>query len=176
MRGWIGAGVLWAVLLPAQAGNWQSPPADGLLLVVVRHAERASDTARDPELSAVGQVRAQALAERLRELPLAAVYATPFRRTQLTARPSAEAQGIEVEVRDFVSRNPDEDALALRETLLREHRGEAVLVVGHSNTVPAIVEALSGQDAEAMPETEYDRLSLIRIEADGRAELRVERY
>jgi broad specificity phosphatase PhoE len=176
MRGWIGAGVLWAVLLPAQAENWQSPPADGLLLVVVRHAEKASAEARDPDLSAAGQVRAQALAERLRELPLAAVYATPFRRTQLTAWPSAETQGIEVEVRDFVSRNPDEDALALRETLLREHRGEAVLVVGHSNTVPAIVEALSGQDAEAMPETEYDRLSLIRIESDGRAELRVERY
>jgi len=79
-------------------------------------------------------------------------------------------------VREFVSRDPDEDARALRETLLREHRGEAVLVVGHSNTVPAIVEALSGEEAEAMPETEYDRLSLIRIEADGHVELRVERY
>ena len=147
------AALAWPLSAPALA--WQVPP-EGLLVLVVRHAEKAQDL--------------------LLNLPLAAAYATPFRRTQLTARPVAAAQGIEVEVREFVSRDPDEDARALRETLLRAHRGEAVLVVGHSNTVPAIVEALSGEEAEAMPESEYDRLSLIRIESDGRAELRVERY
>ncbi len=169
--------LLAALALPLAAGAQTPPvPSDGLLVVVVRHAEKAEDDPRDPNLSEVGRVRAVALAERLRALPLAAIYATPFRRTRQTASPSAAAQGIEVEVREFVSRDPDEDARALRETLLREHRGEAVLVVGHSNTVPAIVEALSGEEAEAMPETEYDRLSLIRIEADGHVELRVERY
>jgi broad specificity phosphatase PhoE len=144
--------LLAALALPLAAGAQVPPvPSDGLLVVVVRHAEKAQDDSRDPDLNEAG-------------------------RAQQTAQPSAEAQGLEVEVREFVSRDPDEDARALRETLLREHRGEAVLVVGHSNTVPAIVEALSGQKAEPMPETEYDRLSLIRIEADGRAELRVERY
>lgn len=175
MRGrWM---LLAALALPVVA--WSQTlqvPEEGWLVVVVRHAEKAQDDPRDPGLSDAGLARAAALAGRLRELSLAAAYATPFRRTQLTAQPSASAQGLEVEVREFVSRDPDEDAQALRETLLREHRGEAVLVVGHSNTVPAIVEALSGQEAEPMPETEYDRLSLIRIEADGRAELRVERY
>lgn len=169
--------LLAALALPTVAWS-QAPqvPADGLLVVVVRHAEKAQDDPRDPGLSDAGRRRAGALAERLRDLPLAAVYATPFRRTQLTAQPSAAARAIEVEVREFASRDPDEDARALRETLLREHRGEAVLVIGHSNTVPAIIEALSGEEAEAMPETEYDRLSLIRMEADGRVELRVERY
>lgn len=167
------AALAWPQSAPAL--EWQVPP-EGLLVVVVRHAEKAQDDPRDPSLSERGRQRAEALAGRLRDLSLAAAYATPFRRTQLTAQPVAGAQGIEVEVREFVSRDPDEDARALRDTLLHEHRGEAVLVVGHSNTVPAIVEALSGEEAEAMPESEYDRLSLIRIEADGRAELRVERY
>jgi|JI8StandDraft_2_1071088.scaffolds.fasta_scaffold76492_2 broad specificity phosphatase PhoE len=167
------AALAWPLSAPAL--EWQVPP-EGLLVVVVRHAEKAQDDPRDPSLSETGRQRAAALATQLQGLRLAAIYATPFRRTQLTAQPSAAAQGLQIEVREFASRDPDEDARALRETLLREHRGEAVLVVGHSNTVPAIIEALSGEEAEAMPETEYDRLSLIRIEADGRAELRVERY
>ncbi len=151
-------------------------PPEGLVVVVVRHAEKVSDSARDPELSAAGRARAEALAERLKGLPLAVAYATPFKRTQQTAAPTAQAQGVELIVREFSSRDPDTDAQALREALLRDHRGEAVLVVGHSNTVPAIVEALSGVEVEAMPETEYDRISLVRMAADGSAELSVERY
>lgn len=151
-------------------------PPEGLVVVVVRHAEKASNTARDPDLSAAGRARAEALAERLRGLPLAVAYATPFKRTQQTAAPTAQAQGVELVVREFSSRDPDTDAQALREALLRDHRGEAVLVVGHSNTVPAIVEALSGVEVEVMPETEYDRISLVRMAADGSAELSVERY
>lgn len=160
-----------------QAAELLAPPTGGeLVVVVVRHGEKAADDARDPSLSSAGAARAQVLASRLAGLPLAAAYATPFRRTQLSAAPAASAAGIEVTVREFASRNPDEDALALREQLLRDHRGEAVLVVGHSNTVPAIVEALSGSEAEPMPETEFDRLSVVRLRADGSAVLSVQRY
>jgi broad specificity phosphatase PhoE len=173
-------GIAGSSLAPNWAGAAPDPlvPAGPveLVVVVVRHGEKAADDARDPSLSSVGVERAHALAQRLRGLPLAAAYATPFRRTQLTAAPSASAAGIEVTVREFASRNPDEDALALREQLLRDHRGEAVLVVGHSNTVPAIVEALSGREAEPMPETEFDRLSVVRLRADGSAVLSVQRY
>lgn len=166
-----------ALAMPLLAGaELPQVPADGLLVVVVRHAEKAQDDPRDPSLSALGQARAQALAERMRPLHLAAIYATPYLRTRQTAEPTAEAQRLEVSVREFASRDPDQDAQALREELLRDHRGEAVLVVGHSNTVPAIVEALTGQAAEPMPESEYDRLSWVWVRADGSAELRVERY
>jgi broad specificity phosphatase PhoE len=171
-----GLGMLMLTLLAAASGTAPSVPADGLLVVVVRHAEKAGDDPRDPGLSSAGERRALALAERLQGFALAEIYATPFRRTQLTAGPSAAARGLQVQVREFGSRDPDEDALQFREALLRSHRGEAVLVVGHSNTVPAIVEALAGAPAEAMPETEYDRLSIVRIAADGSAELTVERY
>lgn len=160
----------------AQAQDASRVPPEGWLMVVVRHAEKASDSERDPDLSAAGRSRAVALAERLRGLPLAAAYVTPFKRTQQTAQPTVQGQGIELIVREFSSRDPDVDAQALREALLRDHRGEAVLVVGHSNTVPAIVEALAGAGVDAMPETEYDRLSLVRIAADGSADVSVERY
>ena len=54
--------------------------------------------------------------------------------------------------------------------------GSTVLVVGHSNTVPGIVEALSGQAAEAMPETEYDRYTLVLLDTDGGARVITSRY
>ncbi|WP_395793060.1 phosphoglycerate mutase family protein [Aquimonas sp.] len=168
-----GAAPAW----PSTAAALLQPAASGeLVVVVVRHAEKATDDARDPSLSAAGADRAQALAKRLAGLPLAAAYATPFKRTQLSAAPAADAAGIAVTVREFVSRNPDEDAAALREQLLHDHRGEVVLVVGHSNTVPAIVEALAGSEAEPMAEAEFDRLSVVRLRADGSALLGVERY
>jgi len=166
----------WSVALAVGPFALAAPHAEGLLVVVVRHAEKASDNPRDPGLSPLGKQRAEMLARRLSGLPLAAAYATPFKRTQRTARAVAEQQGIAVTLREFVSRNADEDAQALRQMILNQHRGEAVLVVGHSNTVPAIVEALSGIEAEPMPETEYDRLSVVRIDADGSAQLQVERY
>lgn len=173
-----GRWMLMAALAMPLAAGAEPPqvPADGLLVLVVRHAEKAQDDPRDPSLSAAGQARARALVQRLGPLRLAAVYATPYLRTRQTAAPSAESQVLEVSVRAFASRDPDQDAQALREELLRDHRGEAVLVVGHSNTVPAIVEALSGVAAEAMPEDEYDRLSCVWVRGDGSAELRVERY
>ena len=51
-----------------------------------------------------------------------------------------------------------------------------VLVVGHSNTVPDLVAALCGCATDAMDETEYDRMSIVRFDADGRARLKVQRY
>ena len=66
------------------------------------------------------------------------------------------------------------DELAAR--LRSEHPRGTVLVAGHSNTVPGIVAALCACAVEAMPETEYDRLSTVRIDADGRAHLRVGRF
>ena len=54
--------------------------------------------------------------------------------------------------------------------------GSTVLVVGHSNTVPGLVEALSGQAPDAMPETEYDRYTLVLLDADGGARVITSRY
>jgi hypothetical protein len=54
--------------------------------------------------------------------------------------------------------------------------GSTALVVGHSNTVPDLVEAISGQAAADMPETEYDRYTVIILEADGGARVITSRY
>ena len=160
-------------LLAACAG---SPPAavevrDGATFIVVRHAEKTSDTERDPDLSDTGLARARALAELLADAELAAILTTDYRRTRQTVQPTAEARHITPETYD--AKLPAAEFAA---RLRADHPRGTVLVAGHSNTAPDIVAALCACDVEPMPETEYDRLSTVRIAPDGRAILEVTRY
>lgn len=139
-------------------------PAPGATFVLVRHAEKATDDPRDPVLTPEGMVRAQRLADSLRDTGLSAVYATGYRRTQQTAAPTAQGHGLEVTTYDAKQPAPEFAAL-----LRQRHTDDSVLVVGHSNTVPDIASALCGCPVEAMPETEYDRTITVRIAADGSA-------
>lgn len=143
------------------------------LVVVVRHAEKSVDDPRDPNLSDAGRQRAEALAKVLADAPLTAVYATGYRRTQQTAQPSASRHGVETQI---LAAGSEGDGDALRERIRKAHAGTTVLVVGHSNTVPAIVSALSGKASPPMGEDEFDRLSVIVLPAEGEPRLLVARY
>lgn len=44
-----------------------------------------------------------------------------------------------------------------------QDRSEAVLVVGHSNTIPELVNVLSGFTVPPITEPEYDRLYMITL-------------
>ncbi len=152
------------------------PAHDGIAVVVVRHAEKDDDDKLDPSLAGNGEVRAQALAATLAGAGLDRAIATQFRRTRDTAAPAAAAAGIDVEVREINGDNAATYASDLAADLRAMPAGSTVLVVGHSNTVPGIVEALSGQAPEAMPETEYDRYTLVLLDADGGARVITSRY
>ena len=138
---------------------------------VVRHAEKGTDDKKDPSLSDIGLLRAGRLAARLVDAPLVAAYATGYRRTQQTAGPAAKGHGIVVTVYD--AQLP---ATVLVSQLRKAHTHGTVLVVGHSNTVPEIVAALSGTVVPAMADDEFDRLYRIDIKADGTATLLQDRY
>jgi broad specificity phosphatase PhoE len=138
--------------------------------IVVRHAEKADDGSRDPPLSAAGAARAQALARRLSASPLTAVYATPFRRAQQTAQAVATPHRIAVTTYD-----PAIAASDFAATLRAHHHRGAVLVVGHSNTVPGLVAALCTCRIAALGEDNYDALYTIRVDAGGHATLDVGR-
>jgi broad specificity phosphatase PhoE len=149
--------------------------ADGTHFVLVRHAEKASDDPKDPSLSDVGRLRAERLADALAHAPLAAAYATAYRRTQSTAAPSAARHGVAVTTYD-ASRPAAEFAAELR----RSHRDRTVLVVGHSNTVPALAAALCGCAVAPMRDDEFDRRIDIWIDAraggDSIARMEERRY
>lgn len=169
LRGWT---VLALLALAACANAPRAPrAAQELTFVVVRHAEKAEAGATDPVLTGAGQARAARLAARLADAPLVAVYSTDLHRTRQTVAPSAGAHGLDVETYD-----PREPADAFAARLRGAHQAGTVLVAGHSNTVPAIVAALCSCEVAAMPETEFDRISTVRIDADGQARLETGRY
>lgn len=147
------------------------PPREDVVYIVVRHAEKAEDGSRDPPLRREGEARARRLAEDLHDAPLRAVYATGYRRTQATA--AAVAAGRALEVRGYDAARPADAFVA---QLRREHADGAVLVVGHSDTVPGIVAALCACAVAPIDESDYGNLYRVRIDATGRAALTHARY
>jgi len=137
-------------------------PSPTVSYVVVRHAEKAADDARDPSLSDVGHARADALAALLHSRDVVATYATGYRRTRDTAAPTAVAHDVSITAYDAEA---PADAFARR--LRRSHDRGTVLVVGHSNTVPGIVSALCGCNVAPIDESDYGNLYEVRIR-DGR--------
>lgn len=152
------------LLLSVLAGCRSLPdPAEGATFVLVRHAEKAADDPADPGLMPEGQRRADRLAFALDLEPVVAVYATRYRRTQATAAPVARGHGLAVTTYD-ASEPPADFARRLRAS----HAAGTVLVVGHSNTVPAIAQALCGCAIDPMAESEYGRRITLRVQPDGR--------
>lgn len=151
--------VAWVVLVAAMI---TPSVASAQMVIVVRHAERADagapagaamTAAPDPELSAAGKARAQALAAMLKDAGVTAIYTTEFRRTKDTAAPLADALKITPEA---VSSREQAAMIAK----IKAHKTGAVLVVGHSNTVPEIVKALGGPDV-TVGGNEYDSLFFV---------------
>jgi broad specificity phosphatase PhoE len=131
---------------------------------LVRHAERTDDgmeAQSDPGLSEAGHARARDLARLLSDAGITAIYSSPFERTRQTAAPLAEALGLRVAEYD----PRDADAMVrFREQL---HEPGRHLVVGHSNTTPALVTQLGGDAVSPISELEYDRIYVLTIGPDG---------
>lgn len=136
--------------------------AQATTVILVRHAEKAPAPASDPLLSEAGQLRAIALADALADAGVQVVIVTPFQRTRLTAAPVAEKRGLAPQV---VATTPTHVADVAR--AVREHKGKTVLVVGHSNTIPAIVGALGGPKLPDLCDAQYAQLFTLVIPEQG---------
>ncbi|MEP6592035.1 MAG: histidine phosphatase family protein [Gemmatimonadota bacterium] len=126
---------LLALLLIASPADTVRHPT----VVIVRHAEKASETERDPSLSDIGRVRAAALDSALADAHVVAILVTQFRRTSETAALVAARHHIVPTV------IPTDGGVAVHAAAVaRAARGQdgVVLVVGHSNTVMPIAAAL----------------------------------
>lgn len=140
-----------------------APRSGPTLVVLVRHAEKV-DASADPALSAAGEARAVALAQTLRDARVSAIVTTQFRRTRETAAPLAARLGIAPQV---VATGGRDHAAAVA-AAVRRLRG-VVLVVGHSNTIPAIVAALGAPRPPDLCEGNYDTMFVVALPTDGSA-------
>ncbi len=148
-------------------------PSGTTTVIVVRHAEKAAEPAADPPLTAAGEARAEALVGAVGSLPVTAIVSTDFARTRSTAAPLAARLGLTPEIVD--ARAPDH-ARAVAQGVLARHRGETVVVVGHSNTVPDIITALGAPKPANICDAEYDNLYVVRVPVTGAATVERRRY
>lgn len=148
-------------------GIWLLSAASTTTVFVMRHAEKAEAPAEDPPLSPAGEARALELAQHFGRAPKSlgfdSIIVSELRRTQETVRPLANRLGIPVIV------VPASDPARAVRRALDENRGGRVLIVGHSDTVPAIVEELSGEVVPEMSELEYGVVYVVAVPRFSRA-------
>jgi broad specificity phosphatase PhoE len=155
-------------LLAFGMGVWLWSAANTTTVIVIRHAEKENTGSQDPPLSATGVARAAVLAHLFGHPGasdrIQAIYVSPLLRNRMTAAPLADALHLTpIEVA------PD-DPKALARRVLHDNPGGRILIVGHSDTVPALVAALSG-GVEVAPigAAEYDRMYIVSVPGIGRA-------
>lgn len=136
-------------------GPFASMAAAQSTIFIVRHAEKAPSSDKDPDLSEAGRARAELLAKMLKDAEITAIYATDFKRTQQTAAPLAKTLGLQAAI------TPAKDTAALV-ARLRSLKGNA-LVVGHGNTIPDLLQALGIATPINIAETDYDNLFVITL-------------
>ncbi len=123
-------------------------------IYLVRHAEKV-DESRDPALTSAGLKRANDLRDTLISRGITDIYCSDYLRTRQTGQPLATALG-----KNMILYAPD-TVLQLA-PILQSLQGKRVLVVGHSNTTPALIKALSGVELN-IDHADYDNLFLVRI-------------
>jgi broad specificity phosphatase PhoE len=111
----------------------------------MRHLQKADGA--DPGLSEEGRKGAERLVAVLASDPPAAIYVSATRRARETAAPLAAKLGLTEKEYD----PRDTPGLVAR---VKAETG-TVLIVGHSNTVPDIVQALGGKRPAPLLDSDY---------------------
>ena len=112
------------------------PENDCSTFYLIRHAEkeRINKSERDPKLNEKGIIRALNWKDYFIDKDISKIYSTNYKRTLETVKPIEVAMGLtailyspsSIDYKNFISSN----------------KGEIVLVVGHSNTIPDFVNEL----------------------------------
>jgi broad specificity phosphatase PhoE len=144
-------------------------------VIFVRHAEKAAMPADDPGLSPAGQRRVAELTRQLVDADVVAgvdaVYSTAYRRTVETAQPIADALDLPVNTYDAA------DTEAIMEQIVKDHKGKIILVVGHSNTLPALIGNMgASKKVPVIADDEYDNIYIVSIPWFGKTKTIRMRY
>lgn len=124
----------------------------------IRHAEkdRTDPENVDPELNQDGLDRAIHWAEVFDAVPLDLVYSTNYERTSMTAAPTSIKKDIDIKYYDPSTFDAEEFKLV--------NEGKNVLVVGHSNTTPMLVNKIIGEEKyDQMDDSDNGSLFIVRI-------------
>ena len=132
-------------------------------VIFIRHAEKATDGSKDPDLSDEGKKRALALVNVLSKTKIDAIFSTHYKRTENTVAPLALAHQLTIQ-------NYDGAKPAETDEMLTKFQGGTIVMCGHSNTTPALINYLTGHADEfkTFDDTDYGNLVIVSVVQKGK--------
>lgn len=141
------------------------------IFYIVRHAEK--DTGTNPAISIKGMKRAGDLYRVLKNKRIDLIMVSQYRRTGMTADSLRLYKNI-----DTVYYTADTTGeLLFKKIKLFAGKAKNILIIGHSNTLPAIIRKAGVKDfrLNVIPDGEYDNLFIVKLQK-GRAVLKSKKY
>lgn len=133
--------------------------------IIIRHAEKDTSVKgsqmmqADPPLSTKGQERATSLIRKFKKYKISKIYSTNYNRTKSTALPLANTIGLTINEYD-----PRELQAFADELKIPVNHSKTILVVGHSNTSPKLVNLLIGKDVyKDLDDSVYNQYWLVML-------------
>ncbi|MCL1125612.1 SixA phosphatase family protein [Shewanella surugensis] len=106
-------------------------------LYLTRHAEKQDEKGnRDPNLSEQGQARALRIANMFEHININYLFSTPYHRTKQTLTPLSQSKNLAITEYD----PREQDAFITQ--LKNNYCGQTLVIAGHSNTVPDMLQDL----------------------------------
>lgn len=143
--------------------------------ILVRHAEKDTTVQgstmmqADPPLTKQGEARAEKLVTVLKEYEINEIYTTNYIRTKSTVLPLAQKNKIEIQTYNA------RDLKNFANKLLLE-KNKTIVIAGHSNTTPTLVNLLIGKEEfKPLDESVYNKIFIVIIQ-DGTSKVRVVEY
>jgi broad specificity phosphatase PhoE len=135
-------------------------------VILVRHAEKVLNAGDDPVLTPLGAARADSLAATLAAARLDEIIVTQYQRNRLTALPVARGHHL-TPVVVAAEHDATAHARAVAARVRALGAGGTVVVVEHSNTIPAVIAALGGPPIQDLCDTEYSTLFILSLRGHG---------
>ena len=133
--------------------------------IIIRHAEKDTTVKgsqmmqADPPLNTKGQERAASLIQKFKKYKISKIYSTNYNRTKSTVLPLAKDIGLLINDYD-----PRQLKAFADELILPENNSKTILIVGHSNTSPKLVNMLLGKDVyKDLDDSVYNQYWIVSI-------------
>ncbi len=130
--------------------------------ILTRHAEKGDDGTKDPDLTQAGNERAQLLVKLLKQTKVDAIYSTNYKRTRNTVTPLAQAKALTLTAYEGLKTEEIDQ-------MLTRHSGGTIVISGHSNTIPSIVNYLTGKEEyKTFDDADYSNLIIVTVIEKGK--------
>ncbi len=137
------------------------------VFIMVRHAEKKLNEGDDPTLTLTGETRAGNLGHILKRLNISQILSTNTRRTISTIQPLMDMTG----KKGYMSYEQKTQNSTV-ESLIYSSKGQKFVLVGHSNTIPELLNHLTNTtNYKEIDSNEYSKFFVVVTQGKGQTQV-----